>query len=86
MNIINIGKSNIKITKRIINNKGKINGGVDMENVISIDKYIENTQSTECEWDIIKNICQKAIKRNGFTKDQVSENAKRMLREVRSEK
>jgi hypothetical protein len=62
------------------------NGGICMENVISMDKYIENTQSDECEWDIIRNIFQKAIKRKGLTKEQVHETSQRLLREVRAEK
>lgn len=61
-------------------------GGICMENVISMDKYIENIQSDECEWDIIRNICQKAIQRKGYTKKQVREISKKMLREVREGK
>ena len=86
--IKNVSKTKIrKINdKSKFNCKGKINGGVCMENVITMDKYIETTQATECEWDIIQNICQKALKRKGITKDQIKETSERLLREVRSEK
>lgn len=64
-----------------------LEGGASMENVISIEKYVEiDTKEDDCEWDVIRSICKSAIKRNGFTKEQVSKNAKRLLREVRSKK
>jgi hypothetical protein len=76
------------VIKRYIKNVSILNkdGGVSMENVISMDKYIEDTQSNECEWDIIRNICQKAIQRKGYTSQQVHEISKKILREVREDK
>jgi len=64
----------------------KLSGGDNMENVLMMDKYITKSQNDECEWDIIRNICQKAIKRKGLTKEQVHETSQRLLREVRAEK
>lgn len=64
----------------------KVKRGINMENVVYMDKYIEDIQSDECEWDIIRNIFQEAIKRQGLTKEQVHETSQRLLREVRAEK
>lgn len=73
--------NNIKMRK-----KKRINGGVNMENVILIDNYIEKNKQDDCEWDSIRNIFQNAIKRKGLTKKQVHNINTKILREVREEK
>ena len=57
-----------------------------MKNREELLKNQENAKSDECEWDVIRNIFQEAIKRKGLTKEQVHETSQRLLREVRSEK
>ena len=43
----------------------------------------EKTQTNECEWDIIKDICQKALRRNGTSNDNVKENSSKILKDIR---
>lgn len=45
-------------------------GGVCVENVLKFESYT-NEFKGECEWDLISNIFDKAIKRKGLTKDEV---------------
>lgn len=58
-------------------------GGDIMSNVLVMEKYIENSQVEECEWDIISDIFSKAIKRKGLKKEQVHEISNKILSEVR---
>lgn len=38
-----------------------------------------------CEWDIIQDICKKAITRKNVTENQIREASERLLKEIRSE-
>lgn len=61
-----------------------VSGGINMENVIVMEKYTTNAQETECEWDVINNIFQNAFKKKGWTKEDVREMSNNILKEVRS--
>lgn len=45
-------------------------GVICVENVLKFESYT-NEFKGECEWDLISNIFDKAIKRKGLTKDEV---------------
>lgn len=81
-------KNNISVSKvnRVKDNTESNNrqGGDSMENVLVMDRYIENIKSEDNEWDVITNICQKAIKRKGLSQQQVHEISLRILNEVRN--
>lgn len=57
------------------------------KNINEVLKYIDLkvSETDECDWDIVRNICEEAIKRKGLTKEQVSEMNNRILKEVREE-
>jgi hypothetical protein len=44
----------------------------------------EKLGDNECEWDIMRNIFQKAIERKGYTKEQVHDMSIKILNEVRN--
>lgn len=50
---------------------------------ISSKEALKDVTPIYCEWDIIKNIFQKAINKQRLTKEQVNETSERILREVR---
>ncbi|MCD3234815.1 hypothetical protein IRP63_14610 (plasmid) [Clostridium botulinum] len=62
----------------------KIGVGKTMENVIQLQAYNQyNYMDNECECDVIADIFQRAIKRKGLTKEEVSSISKEMLSDVR---
>jgi len=50
-----------------------------MKKIININEYRKEVLS---EWEVIARICQSGIKRNGFSNQQVMENAQKLLKEV----
>ncbi|EQC1535385.1 hypothetical protein ACY1J9_001216 [Clostridium botulinum] len=64
-----------------LNKCRKQKGDAIMENVIALDNY---KTETECEWDAIANIFNKAIRRKGLNSKQVEDISKKILDEVRN--
>lgn len=60
-------------------------GGICVENVLKFESYT-NEFKGECEWDLISNIFDKAIKRKGLTKDEVQHISDKIIKEVRGNK
>lgn len=58
----------------------------NLNSSLTIEHILNKANDNECEWDIIRNIVRKAIERSGFTQEQVRNNSKKFLKEVRYEK
>lgn len=66
-----------------IENNNEVN---NMENVLRIQDYMNDTDEYENEWEIITKMFQSKIRKRGLTEKQVDDFTTRILKEVREEK
>lgn len=66
-----------------IENNNEVN---NMENVLRIQDYMNDTDECENEWEIITKMFQSKIRKRGLTEKQVDDFTTRILKEVREEK
>ena len=66
-----------------IENNNEVN---NMENVLRIQDYMNDTDEYENEWEIITKMFQSKIRKRGLTEKQVDDFTARILKEVREEK
>lgn len=66
-----------------IENNNEVN---NMENVLRIQDYMNDTDECENEWEIITKMFQSKIRKKGLTEKQVDDFTTRILKEVREEK